>query len=138
VWNISLKAHRLRIRFPLNARPTLLQHTKQEFIMHFVKALLIAGVALLGVAAQAQTVTPVVTERQENQVTRIQQGVASGELSQQEAARLRTEQKGIRAEKRAFKADGKVTPAERAQLRRDQKAASRHIYKKKHNDKKAT
>jgi hypothetical protein len=31
------------------------------------------------------------------------------------------------------KADGKVTPAERAKLRRDQNKASRDIYRLKHN-----
>lgn len=105
--------------------------------MHITKTLWVTGMALLCVATQAQTVTPVAGERQDNQAARIQQGVGSGELSKQEATRLRVEQKAIRAEKRAFKADGTVTAAERAQLRRDQKAASRHIYKKKHNVKKA-
>jgi predicted transposase YdaD len=105
--------------------------------MHFAKALFVTGIAMIGFAAYADAATPVVAERQENQAGRIQQGVASGELSKQEAARLRVEQKAIRVEKRAFKADGKVTQVERAQLRRDQNAASRHIYNKKHNDKKA-
>ena len=35
----------------------------------------------------------------------------------------------------ALKADGKVTPAERNQLRKDQNKASRDIYRKKHNEK---
>jgi hypothetical protein len=105
--------------------------------MKFAKTLLIAGAALIGASAFASTATPVVTDRQENQASRINQGVASGELSKKETVQLRTEQRAIRAEKRAFKADGKVTHAERAQLRRDQKAASRHIYNKKHNVKKA-
>lgn len=105
--------------------------------MHFVKTLFIAGIATIGFAAHAEAAAPVVAERQENQAARIQQGVTSGELSKQEATRLRIEQKAIRAEKRAFKADGNVTAAERAQLRRDQNAASRHIYNKKHNNKAA-
>jgi len=86
--------------------------------------------------ASAQPATPVVGERQQNQRERINQGVASGELTKKEAATLRTEQRAIKAEKKAFKADGKVTAAERAKLRRDQNQASRHIYNKKHNAKK--
>jgi hypothetical protein len=103
--------------------------------MNFVKTLSVLSFALVSAGAIAQTASPVVTERQENQAARINQGVANGELTKKEAARLRAEQKGIRAEKRAFKADGKLTAAERAQLRRDQNTASRHIYKKKHNTK---
>ncbi|TAG06335.1 MAG: hypothetical protein EAZ43_01655 [Betaproteobacteria bacterium] len=88
-------------------------------------------------AGFAQVATPAVKERQENQAQRINQGVASGELTKREAQTLRTEQRAIRAEKAAFKADGKVTAAERAQLRRDQKQASKRIHAKKHNAKKA-
>ncbi len=86
--------------------------------------------------AVAQPTTPVVKERQENQQQRINQGVASGELTKKEAVALKTEQRAIKVEKKAFKADGKVTAAERAKLRRDQNQASRHIYNKKHNAKK--
>jgi hypothetical protein len=92
---------------------------------------------LVAATSFAQTATPVVTERQQNEAARINQGVASGELTKGEARNLRTEQRGIQAEKKAFKADGKVTAAERTQLRHDQKVASKRIYKKKHNAKKA-
>jgi Skp family chaperone for outer membrane proteins len=104
--------------------------------MNFAKTLAIAAIALASAATFAQPVAPVVKERQENQSARIQQGVASGELTKKEAATLRTEQRAIRAEKRAFKSDGKLTKAERAHLKREQNAASRHIYAKKHNAKK--
>jgi len=90
-------------------------------------ALLVAG------SVFAQTNTPVVTERQENQKARIDQGVKSGELTKKETARLRSEQRAIRAEKRMAKADGKVTGAERAKLRHDQNKASADIYKQKHD-----
>jgi len=93
-------------------------------------SLLIAGSAL------AQPTTPVVTERQDNQKARIQQGVRSGELTRHEAKRLRAEQRRIRAEKRMAKADGIVTPAERAKLRHDQNRASRDINRQKHDDQK--
>ena len=88
---------------------------------------------LLAGAAVAQTATPVVTERQANQKARIAEGVKSGELTKGEVAKLRAEQRAIRAEKRMAKADGVVTADERAKLAHDQKAASRHIHKQKHD-----
>lgn len=103
----------------------------------FVTAALAVVAALASSMANAQTAPPNINQRQANETARINQGVASGELSKGETAKLRTEQRAIRAEKRAFKADGKVTPAERAKLRADQRKASRHIYNKKHNAKKA-
>lgn len=108
--------------------------------MNITRTLLTVGislcVAVLSPIASASA-APVVKERQENQAARIQQGVASGELTQREATSLRAEQRAIRAEKRAFKADGKLTRAERAHLKREQNQASRHIYAKKHNAKKS-
>ena len=80
------------------------------------------------------TKTPVVKERQMNQKARIRQGVKSGELTKGEARHLRGEQKTIQAEKQMAKADGEVTPAERAKLRRDQNKASKDIYRLKHNN----
>ena len=79
------------------------------------------------------TKTPVIKDRQMNQRARIRQGVRSGELTKGEARKLRGEQKTIQAEKQMAKADGKVTPAERAKIRQDQNKASRDIYRKKHN-----
>ncbi len=106
--------------------------------MKFVNKIALAAVFVVTVVGSvtsfAQTATPTVTAQQKSEAARINQGVASGALSKSEARTLRTEQRGIAAEKRAFKADGKVTAAERAQLRRDQNAASKRIYKKKHNE----
>jgi uncharacterized membrane protein YebE (DUF533 family) len=94
----------------------------------------VAGVALLVAGSVlGQTATPVVTERQQNQKERIRAGVKSGELTPREAAKLRAEQRGIKAEKQMAKADGHVTAAERAKLRRDQNRASRDIYRQKHD-----
>ncbi len=105
--------------------------------MNLAKTLSLLVVTLVSASAFSQTASPGINERQKNEAARINQGVASGELTKKETVQLRTEQKAIRAEKRAFKADGKLTAAERAQIKRDQAAASRHIYNKKHNAKKA-
>jgi len=101
--------------------------------MTALKSLAVAVSLLVAGTALAQTGTPGINERQENQKARIEQGVKSGELTRREAGKLRAEQRAIRAEKRLAKADGVVTPAERAKIRRDQRRASRDIYRQKHD-----
>ena len=101
---------------------------------HGLKTIAIAAF-VIGISGSsiAQTKTPVIRERQENQQQRIKEGVKSGELNKREAARLQAEQAKIQAEKKAAKSDGNVTPAERAKIKHDQNKASRHIYKEKHD-----
>jgi len=76
---------------------------------------------------------PVVRKHQVRQQKRIKQGVRSGELTKREFLRLEREQYGIQQEKKEAKADDTVTKRERAHIRREQKQASRHIYRAKHN-----
>jgi hypothetical protein len=83
-------------------------------------------------AAQAQA-TPVVDERPQIQQKRINQGVASGEVTRVEAARLRSEQRQVKRAERRAKADGKVTRKERVNLQRKQNQASRDIRRQKHD-----
>lgn len=77
--------------------------------------------------------TPKVDERQQNQHSRIREGVHSGELNRREARRLRHEQRHIRKAERRAKADGTVTRAERERLERKQNRASRDIRRQKHD-----
>lgn len=100
-------------------------------------ALLVTLVALAATIATAQTATPRVTKRQVKQQARIEQGVKSGELTKGEARRLEHREAKIAVDKRKAKADGVVTPAERAKLTREQNRASKRIYKLKHNEKTA-
>lgn len=79
------------------------------------------------------TNTPVVRERQENQVKRIKQGRRSGELTKLETARLAGQQARIQDNKRDAKADGTVTVRERAQIHNQQERASRNIARQKHD-----
>ena len=95
--------------------------------------LLIVGSAF----ASAQARTPHVAKRQLKQQARIEQGVKSGELTAGETKRLELQQAKIQSDKRKAKADGVVTPAERAKLAREQNRASRKIYRLKHNEKEA-
>ena len=77
---------------------------------------------------------PGVNQRQRNEQHRITQGTRSGELTRDEAQGLRSEQRDIRQEERAYKSDGKLTRDERRDLHQDQNQASRNIYAEKHDD----
>ena len=91
--------------------------------------------ALWGATAQAQTTDPTPADRQEvrldtrqeRQDTRIDQGVASGELTRPEAMRLNREQRHINRLERRAEADGDVTRREALRLEKAQDRASRHI-----------
>jgi opacity protein-like surface antigen len=90
------------------------------------------GVLMSGIV-YAQTETPVIDQRQTNQEHRIDQGIASGQLSEREARRLDRQQDHIdRMEDRA-KSDGIVTRKERARIGAAQNRSSRHILKEKHD-----
>ncbi len=93
----------------------------------------ISLLALVSVNAQAQTATPNVSKRQVHQQKRIAEGVRSGELTARETVTLERQEAKIQADKRAAKADGVVTTAERAKLQAEENRVSRHIYNKKHN-----
>ncbi len=83
------------------------------------------------------TATPNINKTQQNQENRIANGVRSGELTAKETQNLQKREGKIEADKQAAKADGKVTNAERRKIKREQARASKAIYKKKHNRRKA-
>jgi len=95
-----------------------------------IVAALLSATAI-SVFAQA---TPVVDQRQANQQARIQQGVASGQLTAGETARLEHGQQHVQNMEVRAKADGVVTPTERARLAHAQDVQSRKIHRAKHND----
>ena len=97
------------------------------------RSILLLALVALPVVAVAGNRDPGVNQLQHNQQQRIQQGVQSGELTRGETRRLQAEQRGIRQEERAYKADGQLTRAERADLRQDLNVASRTIYSEKHD-----
>ena len=93
------------------------------------------AIASIGAFAQVTVPsTPRVDQREASQQTRIEAGVASGQLSRREARRLELEQARIRAAERQAKADGVVTPRERRQLERMQEQASANIRAALHDD----
>ena len=77
--------------------------------------------------------TPKIDQRQARQEKRIDQGITSGALTTKEAARLDKREIKIESAKLAAKADGKVSPAERRKLQREQNHASRAIHRQKHD-----
>lgn len=96
---------------------------------------LAAGLAALLIAPSfaQSTATPRVDKRQANQAARIEQGKASGQLTDKEAAKLEKGQARIAAKEEAAKADGVVTKKERAQLQHAENKQSRKIKRQKHD-----
>lgn len=95
--------------------------------------LAIASIGAFAQSASAPAATPRIDQRQANQEKRIDQGIASGELTKRETRRVEKEQAVInKAEDRA-KADGTVTAKERRQLKTMQTKASRDIRRQKHD-----
>lgn len=97
-------------------------------IQTLITALLIAASG----AAFAQA-TPRLDQREANQQQRIDQGVASGQLTQKEAARLEKREATLKAHEQLAKADGVVTKQERIRLNREANRDSKAIYKQKHD-----
>ena len=97
--------------------------------------LLIVAILTVFFAAGAlsQTRTPRVDARERHQQKRIEQGVKSGELTKGEVHRLERQEGRIKASEAIAKADGKVTPRERAKLNHQLNRESKRIYRAKHN-----
>jgi len=79
------------------------------------------------------TADPGIQDRIAEQQRRIDQGIATGELTRHEADILQDNLNWIKAEEARLKADGRLTPGERARLHRALDRNSTMIYKKKHN-----
>ncbi len=76
-----------------------------------------------------------VGQRRENQQDRIAQGIKSGQLTAGETAKLEKQQQGINKQVAADRKanGGKLDAGQKQQINREQNAASRNIYRKKHN-----
>jgi hypothetical protein len=104
-----------------------LKTTLAAFTLSLVSA------AAFAQAASAPAATPGIDKRQANQEQRIDQGVASGQLTKREAHRLEREQNAVNRAEGKAKADGTVTAQERKQLHRMQDHASKDIRHQKHD-----
>ena len=95
-----------------------------------------AAVILTAVSfsASAQTISPPQKiSTLPNDKARIHQGVKSGELTKAEAARLKEKEERLRMEKKDYRQDGVISPAERKDFRKDKKRLSKDIYRQKHD-----
>lgn len=90
---------------------------------------IVAAVLAMPLAASAGQVH----NRIENQQDRIQQGVASGQLTRGEYNRDERNLNRIRAQRNEAIENKNLTPAERAKLNRELNRDSRGIYFTKHN-----
>ena len=71
--------------------------------------------------------------RQQRQEERMQQGLASGQLTPQEARRLQHEQRRIQGTAGRMSGDGNLSPRERGRLNTMQQRSSQDIYRLRHN-----
>jgi hypothetical protein len=78
-----------------------------------------------------------VGQRRENQQDRIAQGIKSGQLTAGETAKLENQQKNINQQVHADRQanGGTLTQGEKQQINKEQNAASKNTYNKKHNGK---
>jgi hypothetical protein len=105
--------------------------------MNFRHLIGMAVLAASGATLAQAPATPGVDQRQANQQQRIDQGVASGQLTQKEANRLEKGQANVQKAEDKAKSDGVVTKKERAGLHAKQNQQSRRIAKQKHDRQKA-
>lgn len=94
-------------------------------------ALLMTAFTLPALAQSAST--PRIDQRQANQQQRIDQGVASGALTEKEAARMEKGQTHVQNMENKAAADGKVTMKEKARIEHAQDVQSKRIYRQKHD-----
>ena len=98
-----------------------------------ILAATIAALFLAPVFAQTTPATPKLDQRQANQAARIEQGKASGQLTDKEATKLEKGQAKVAKKEEKAKADGVVTKKERAKLQRAENKQSRKINRQKHD-----
>jgi hypothetical protein len=94
---------------------------------------MIAAIGFSGSAFAGSTDDPAIQDRMQRQQERINQGVASGQLTPHETARLEAQQAKIQQDEMRARSDGVITAAEKRKLTREQNRASRDIDRKKHN-----
>ncbi|MCG8673279.1 MAG: hypothetical protein MI867_28075 [Pseudomonadales bacterium] len=93
-------------------------------------ASLILTLALIVAATQTYAG---INDRQAKQQARINHGIANGELTHREAARMQRQQNKIDRKEQAYRSDGVLTKRERIDLQTDLNQTSKRIYRQKHD-----
>lgn len=105
--------------------------------MKFRTSMIALSMAAFGVAfaqtTPSGTNTPRIDQREVKQEQRIEQGSASGALTDKEAAHLNKGQTHVDNMQTKAAADGTVTKRERARIQHAQNKQSRHIKRQKHD-----
>lgn len=96
----------------------------------------IASVALLLCTALFFNASAQNTQARKNQTRRTVNGVKSGELTRNEARKVRNERRDTKEAVQAAKQDGRVTKAEKKEIVQQKRQASHTIYRTKHNNRK--
>jgi hypothetical protein len=94
---------------------------------------LLSGMGICVICTASVWAQPSINRSEHREQVRIHQGVRSGELTRRETRRLEAEQARIRVDERFARADGTITPRERARLNNERRHASRDIYRQKHD-----
>lgn len=94
---------------------------------------LAAGSALTLLLAASPAEAGVIANRQGRQQTRIAQGVASGQLTPRETARLEGREAALNRSVARMGSDGSLSPSDRLRIERRQDRISRGIYRQKHD-----
>jgi hypothetical protein len=87
----------------------------------------------LSIGAMAQESADRMNRREKQQLIRIRQGFAQGDLTRREAAQLLANHRMIRRAEFSARADGRVNRKEQMRLRRMQARANARIYWQRHD-----
>lgn len=98
-----------------------------------MKSIMTAALLLVLTSGASFAGTPLIDARQHNQSHRIYNGIASGRLTYPEAQQLVRGQIHVQKLENKAKADGVVTPFERARINVAQSVQGARIFWKKHN-----
>src|SRR5262245_11716783 len=98
-----------------------------------MKSLVVASLVLAVTSGTCFAGTPWINARQNAQSHRITNGVLSGRLTYGETQKLAQGQAHVQNLENQAKADGVVTPLERARIHTAQSVQSARIFVKKHN-----
>ena len=103
--------------------------TKKLYIVAFT----LVAVIGLGSMASAQDRTRRIDWREHNQQARVAAGIRNGSISPGEASRIERNEARIRRDEFRAKADGVVTPRERARINRELNYTNREIWRDAHD-----
>ena len=98
-----------------------------------MRTFILASLVLAVTSASSFAGTPLINARQNAQQHRIFKGVQQGDLNFNETLKLEQGQQRIQNLKNQAKANGVVTPLERARIHAAQNIQSGRIFLKKHN-----